>query len=66
MVFSSIHFFIIFAVAFGDAHWSMCAERESGVNPEQCPLLYAFVFRCILSHFNREGASVRRVRKPAG
>ena len=52
-------------VAFGDVHHSVCTERESGWNPEQCPLLCA-CFRQILSEpLLREGVSVRRVRKPA-
>lgn len=32
-------------ITFGDAYESLCAERESGVNPEQCPLLYASSFQ---------------------
>ena len=52
-------------VAFGDVHHSVCTERESGWNPEQCPLLCACLMQILSEPLLREGVSVRRVRKPA-
>ena len=52
-------------VAFGDVHHSVCTERESGWNPEQCPLLCACLMQILSEPLLREGVSVGRVRKPA-
>jgi hypothetical protein len=51
--------------AFGDVHHSVCTERESGWNPEQCPLLCACLMQILSEPLLREGVSVGRVRKPA-